>query len=490
MKGESVNKATLMIMMGMALCYLAGCGKQESSDESAPAPKVAASPTPKAPEQPAPEEAKPAPKTPEQLAIEARDDARDLLYRMWKMLPVPGKTFRMGRYEVLQGDWQEVMYENPSYFQKANKESWKWELTNGGELHPVENVSYEDCENFIRRLNKLALVSRAEVVFRLPTEEEWEYCCRAGSIGDWGRLEDGSEDGPIGRIAWYSRNAQDQTHCVGQKKPNAWEFFDMHGNVWEWTSTAESGNRVCRGGGWHNTSEGCTAGNRVAVSPDTRGRDLGLRLVCETDKMKEEQRKRAEEARKTLLTNAGVIPGRKYKIGKTEVTQAQWESVMGTNPSEFEGGDRPVENVSWNDVQEFIEKLNNSPDVQEAKVKFRLPTEEEWEHACRAGGKGDWGKRANGEEGPLDVMGWFSDNSGGETHSVAQKEPNAWGLYDMHGNVAEWTSTAVGDKRVTRGGCWELNSNFSTAGDLVSRFRRDPGARDSNLGFRLVSEDL
>lgn len=184
-----------------------------------------------------------------------------------------------------------------------------------------------------------------------------------------------------------------------------------------------------------------------------------------------------------IIDDMVAIPGRSIKMGRTEVTQVQWVLVMGDNPARFKGGNCPVENVSWNDCQRFIQNLNR----MSKNVKFRLPTEEEWEYCCRAGGKGDWGKRKNGREGPRDVMGWYRDNSGRETHPVAQKEPNAWGLYDMHGNVWEWTSTAVGVLRVYRGGSWYCFTRGCAAG---YRVWRDPGDRTPDLGFRLVSEDL
>jgi len=178
------------------------------------------------------------------------------------------------------------------------------------------------------------------------------------------------------------------------------------------------------------------------------------------------------------------IPGKDYLVGKTEVTQEQWEMVMGNNPAHYKGGHRPVENVSWNDCQAFIEKLNAAPAVKSAKLRFRLPTEAEWEFACRAGGKGNWGKRANGEEGPLDAMGWYSGNSGEETHPVAQKEPNAFGLYDMHGNVWEWTSTADGCLRVPRGGSWLSFSRYRPFG---YQYLDNPDYRYGDLGFRLAA---
>lgn len=175
------------------------------------------------------------------------------------------------------------------------------------------------------------------------------------------------------------------------------------------------------------------------------------------------------------------IPGKRYKMQRTEVTQLQWMAVMGNNPSEFRGPDRPVENVSWVDCQEFIMRAS-----QMDGCKYRLPTKEEWEFACRAGSTTDWGKRRNGECGPLETMGWYRDNSGGETHPVAQKEPNAWGLYDMHGNVREWCEDQCepGDSdRVHRGGSWSSGARYCSASnrDGYNHHYRD------NPGFRLAS---
>jgi formylglycine-generating enzyme required for sulfatase activity len=118
-----------------------------------------------------------------------------------------------------------------------------------------------------------------------------------------------------------------------------------------------------------------------------------------------------------------------FYMGKYEVTQGQWQSVMGTNPSAFKdcGGNCPVDNVSWDDVQNFINKLNETNDG----FRYRLPTEAEWEYACRAGTTGDYA-------GNLSEMAWYSENSGRKTHAVGSKRLNDWGLADMHGNVQEW----------------------------------------------------
>ena len=181
------------------------------------------------------------------------------------------------------------------------------------------------------------------------------------------------------------------------------------------------------------------------------------------------------------------IPGQGYKIQRTEVTQAQWEAVMGNNPSKFKGLNRPVENVSWDDCQKFIEKLNKL----EGR-KYRLPTEKEWEYACRAGSTSKyWGKRKNGQDGPPDVMGWYEcRNSNWGTQNVAQKEPNAWWLYDMHGNVAEWCQDLYSSgksSRVLRGGCWYGSKSMCAA---FERNWADPDYRKYFNGLRLsLSQD-
>ena len=182
------------------------------------------------------------------------------------------------------------------------------------------------------------------------------------------------------------------------------------------------------------------------------------------------------------------IPSRSYMIGQYEVTQTQWEAVMGANPSCYKGADNPVENVSWDDCQAFLKKLNALPAVKKSGLTFRLPTEEEWVSACRAGATGKYCLLANGTEITEDTLGrvaWFKDNSYGKTHPVGQKEPNAFGLFDMHGNVCEWTSTAkYRDSRDFRGGSWYDSAWYC---ESSSRYGRSPSRRDSRLGFRLCA---
>ena len=181
-----------------------------------------------------------------------------------------------------------------------------------------------------------------------------------------------------------------------------------------------------------------------------------------------------------------------FYIGKTEVTQALWKAVMGSNPSNFRGDNLPVECVSWNDCQAFIRKLNAL-----TGQNFRLPTEAEWEFACR-GGNNSRGYKYSGSN-YIDNVAWHDGNSGGKTHPVATKSPNELGIYDMSGNVDEWCSDWYGDytsgaqtnpkgpydgsSRVRRGGSWDDYVRYCRSS---SRFNLNTTYRYLNLGFRLA----
>jgi len=184
---------------------------------------------------------------------------------------------------------------------------------------------------------------------------------------------------------------------------------------------------------------------------------------------------------------------RPFEMGKFEVTQAQWISVMrdphgppeAVNPSYFKGPNLPVESVSWNDVQLFLERLNRRTESHE----YRLPTEAEWEYACKAG------------SARLDEVAWYKDNSGERTQPVGLKKPNAWGLYDMQGNVAEWVNDwyafdyyaespsadpqgpESGSYRVFRGGGWFNLPNFCRPASRAFDF---PINHQSHVGFRVA----
>jgi len=182
-----------------------------------------------------------------------------------------------------------------------------------------------------------------------------------------------------------------------------------------------------------------------------------------------------------------------FYMGKYPVTQEQWTAVMGSNPSHLKGANKPVEWVSWEDCLRFLRRLNEKAGLG----KWEFPTEAQWEYACRAGSTtmfcfGD-------DESGLADYGWFDKNSGGTSHPVGEKKPNAWGLYDMHGNVWEWvldwydpayyahsptddpTGPATGTERASHGGCW-----FSSARSARSanHGRIEADHHGTHLGFR------
>ena len=184
------------------------------------------------------------------------------------------------------------------------------------------------------------------------------------------------------------------------------------------------------------------------------------------------------------------IPEKNYAFGKYEVTQKEYESVMGRNPSRFKGGNLPVEQVSWNDAVEFCKKLTERERALgriSADQEYRLPTEEEWEHACRAGTTTKYYTGDTVED--LARAGWYYGNSDDKTHPVGQKEPNAFGLYDMHGNVWEWTSTPYGSARVYRGGSWR-NDADGCESSFRGNYLDSPRRRDYYLGFRVVLSEV
>jgi len=187
-----------------------------------------------------------------------------------------------------------------------------------------------------------------------------------------------------------------------------------------------------------------------------------------------------------------------FQMAETEVTQQQWQAVMGTNPAKFKDCDKcPVEQVSWDEIQGYLKKLNNKTGKQ-----YRLPTEAEWEYACRSGGKDE--RYCGGNR--RDKLSWDLRNSGKKTHEVKQKAPNGLGLYDMSGNVFEWTQDCWNanydgaptdgsawlsgncKERILRGGSW---NTFTAPGYMrsVYRFKHFADSRHFHVfGFRLVHD--
>jgi formylglycine-generating enzyme required for sulfatase activity len=191
-----------------------------------------------------------------------------------------------------------------------------------------------------------------------------------------------------------------------------------------------------------------------------------------------------------------VVITRPFYMGKYEVTQAQWTKMMWAKLSNFKGAKNPVECVSWDDSQDFLKKLNA---LGKERGQFRLPTEAEWEWACRAGTRTRFCS-GDADEGLADYA-WFGANSGSATHPVGEKRPNAWGLHDLHGNVWEWcgdwygadyyakgprydpTGPATGSDRVLRGGSWGSDTRYCRSS---YRYGNYPANGSDNVGFRVV----
>ncbi|MDG2383227.1 MAG: formylglycine-generating enzyme family protein [Pirellulaceae bacterium] len=200
-----------------------------------------------------------------------------------------------------------------------------------------------------------------------------------------------------------------------------------------------------------------------------------------------------------------VTLSRPFYLGVYEVTQAEYQQVMGKNPSKFKGVTNPVDSVSWDEVVEFCRKLSALPAEKAAGRVYRLPTEAEWEYACRGGETKNWNTAKNfqafGKQ--LNDFAWYLSNSDNKTHPVGQKSPNPWGFYDMHGNVWEWCQdwygnyprgavtdpqgVSSGKYRVFRGGCWNFPFGFCR-----STYRngghpsRNYGINGINGGFRVA----
>ncbi|MCH2131501.1 MAG: SUMF1/EgtB/PvdO family nonheme iron enzyme, partial [Pirellulaceae bacterium] len=205
---------------------------------------------------------------------------------------------------------------------------------------------------------------------------------------------------------------------------------------------------------------------------------------------KQWQKRAADAATLSVESSSGqfiIIPPRRHSdvkltvlrpfyMGVFEVTQAQYELVTGNNPSNSKGATKPVERVSWNDAVEFCRQLS-----EQEGVEYRLPTEAEWEYACRAGTTTAYSFGDDASQ--LGKYAWFKGNSDDTTYPVGKKLPNGWGLYDMHGNVWEWCQDARGGSRVLRGGAFDIQAGNVRAAD---RYSLEPNGRLRTLGFRLA----
>jgi formylglycine-generating enzyme required for sulfatase activity len=426
----------------------------------------------------------------------------------------------------------------------------------GRDKMPVINVSWHDAQCYAEWLAK-----KTGKNYRLPTESEWEYAARAGTQTPyyWGNevthdnANYGTEEccnGLIrGKDQWF------YTSPVGSFAPNKWGLYDTAGNVWEWTCSDyvekfDGNEQAChsqkstlsirslRGGSLDNGSSGMRSANRYAYVATNSRYVLGFRLVispypkdvpppppCKggtviapptntTDSKldipmikinggcfpmgspdTEPEREKDENFHQICLKD--------YELGKYEVTQDLWKRVMGTNPSNCQGEKLPVESVSWNEIQQFILKLNQS-----TGKRYRLPTEAEWEYAARAGTTTPF---YTGNCIDTNLANFNGKNYTGCSNSISQNEivaigsynPNGIGLYDMAGNVFEWTcSVYMKDYNGSETGCdkgaIETNNMLAIRGGSyksdanklrsASRHKLNDNYSDTDFGFRLARD--
>ncbi len=507
------------------------------------------------------------------------------------------------RTEVSQELWHAVMGDNPCHFK--------------GYGLPVEWVTWDECQEFIHRLNK-----KLGAQFRLPTEAEWEFASR-GAHKSRGHIYSGSN--VLDDVGWYSDNSGGATHDIMTKDENRVTLHDMSGNVMEWcqdwygpylgdaqhdpigplTGTI----RVVRGGSWNDGADACRVSSRQSHDPQACASTVGLRIAMDardpywfTLSHKTVRLEQGEQATVAVLNGngsysihnggssaasvqvsgenltvtalgagtaeitvtdntsqartkfvvivtapaepwtvsvggvsfkmipikgdlfvMGATPGltngaqsnerpihdvtvTDYSLGETEVTQALWKAVMGTNPSYFTAGgnlQRPVEQVNWEDCWEFIYRLNEL-----TGKNFRLPTEADWEFAARGGRKAHGYTYSGGNT--LNTVAWNAANaynvgsssSDYGTHSVATRQPNELGLYDMSGNVLEWCQNLTdsysntthvnpvgavnASTRICRGGSW--HGSYSDC-RVSRRYPISSTSRQSYRGLRLAIDN-
>ncbi|NLG12860.1 MAG: formylglycine-generating enzyme family protein [Lentisphaerae bacterium] len=482
-----------------------------------------------------------------------------------------------------------------------------------GENKPVERVTWVEAMKWCEALNEREkqegrLPEGFE--YRLPTEAEWEYACRAGTttaLNNGKTLTSADGECPnLDEVAWYDKNSDKETHDVGTKKPNNWGLYDMHGNVEEWcrdwygeypldhaidpTGPDYGRYHVCRGGNMGGMALGCSASARKGGNPNNRRCYRGFRLamgpIIDTPILQQDPRARKAEgdnvcsdrptqeellqSRMQLEEELGVAaeyedivkakatvagsrnftleepsirmlwcpPGsfdmgspedesgrntdevlhkvtfsKGFWLGMYPITQEEYSLIadcagLRARPATFGGLRRPVESVDWLSVERWCKELTllemiagRLPDGYE----YRLPTEAEWEYACRAGSTTPFNvqteETVSGEESRtiFETAAWYKYNSGYKTHPVGERLANAWGFCDMHGNVREWCwdwhapltsddatdpkGPEAGTLKVTRGGCY---GDFARHCRSAHRGYADPVSCKANLGFRVA----
>ena len=506
-------------------------------------------------------------------------------------------SFYMCDHEVSQAEYEAVMRANPSEYvgknQPVGKVSWydaiefcnKMSVKKG--LTPCYSLNGKTSTESWGEKGKAwdAVVCDSSANgYRLPTEAEWEFAARGGNKSEGYRFSGGNQ---INTVAWTGDNRGSEFPDVKTKTPNELGLYDMSGNVYEWCwdwyadyssdnqtnprGAASGDGRIIRGGSfWHN-DHACRVINRCnPIPPEDAHSYTGFRMVrsdggkhMPTSSTPVPKAKSLTKADDFVFVEGGVFQrgneqGRdnakpvhyvtlaSFHICNHEVTQAEYEAVMGANPSLFSGTKNPVEQVTLYDAFLFCNKLSElegrtpcyyldaeGSTLNQGNIEwfcdftadgYRLPTESEWEYAARGGVKSK-GYTYSGSDNINDVA-WYVSNSGaftnidgyydynpngGTTHEIRQKRPNELGLYDMTGNVSEWVwdnytkysdenwtnpkgakawrSTKVSIGSVVRGGNYRSNDDDKSNPAVYARYTEKCSMKSDAIGFRLAHSE-
>lgn len=454
------------------------------------------------------------------------------------------RGFWIGAHEITQAQWKLVMGSpHPSFRKQFGKDC------------PVTHVSWQEALDFCEKLS-----ANEGGVYQLPTEAQWEYACRAGRTEPYSNGR-----GDIGAFAWHAGNSQGQPHLVGEKDRNPWGLQDNHGNVFEWCADwyasyptepatdpvgpTTGAAKVYRSGAFDVPASSHRSAFRGSLDPARNASNLGFRVACVTKPATVARGKRENRDERTSdpsmtasIREEEIAPDIKVRfiqcppgkftmgegsnareitltqsfwLGEAEITRAQWIGVMGrkgTPPGPNRGNRVPIDQVGWDDIQGrggFLEKIQpRAP----AGFAFALPTEAQWEYACRAGTTSQywWGDGfvsgganvANAPGTPEAGQVAFFEAKGlptGGSMTIKSLKANPWGFYDMTGNLWEWCQDwyeesptgplvdpqgpAGGDLKVLKGGAW---SDPETETRSAARLRYFPAFRGASFGFRLA----
>lgn len=385
---------------------------------------------------------------------------------------ISNKDFYISKSEITKALYRELIGENPSQKQSNNS--------------PVENISNLDATEFCERLNEITSDTRPTgCEFRLPTENQLKYAFDISS-NQTNSIQSGSgfrvvliknieetsnldkveiEATPIKETASLPNPGIVSTEPTSIKptlpaSPKAGDKISIAVKSVKFPL-------IC-----------CPAGTFTMGSPNDE--------PCHTDKENQKQ----------------ITFDKEFYIGKYEITQGQYVTVMGNNPSAEIGDKLPVHNVNWSDAQRFCEKLNELTEENRPEgTVFALPTEAQWEYACRSGyttslNNGKNLVNLNAEDHELNLLAWYESNSSAKIQTVGKKIANAWGIHDMHGNVWEWCSDKGADitmfgkqhsTRVIRGGSFKTKANECRSANH-KEFREAPAQIDFGLRVVLIKQ--